>query len=42
MVVESADGVELLLRHSPSPAELDRSLAAQKENRRDGVLFVVA
>ena len=42
MVVESADGVELLLRHSPSPTELDRSLAAQKENRRDGVLFVVA
>ena len=73
MVVESADGVELLLdvgldrrvtgsaeveisagdgqwsrrqvlvlRHSPSPAELDRALAALKENRRDGVLFVVA
>ena len=42
MVVESADGVELLLRHSPSPAELDRALAEQKENRRDGVLFVVA
>ncbi len=73
MVVESADGVELLLdvgldrrvtgsteveisagdgqwsrrqvlvlRHSPSPAELDRALAALKENRHDGVLFVVA
>ena len=42
MVVESADGVELLQRHSPSPAKLDRALAAQKENRREGVLFVVA
>ena len=73
MVVESADGIELLLdvgldrrvtgsaeveisagdgqwsrrqvlvlRHSPSPAELDRALAALKEKRRDGVLFVVA
>ena len=42
MVVESADGVELLLRHSPSPAELDRALAEQKEKRRDGVLLVVA
>ncbi len=73
MVVESAEGVELLLdvglerrvtgsadveiraddgrwtrwqvkvlRHSPSPAEVDRALAALKTSRHDGALFVVA